>query len=306
VLGGGPIGCELGQAFARLGSRVTIVEMQDRLLPSAPAPAGRAVHAALATDGVDVRIGTRAAEIRPGTLSVEGPDGRDVVAFERILVATGRRPATDDLGLDTVGVDTDTSGRVLVDDTMRTTAAHVFAAGDSTGRMPFTHVAAAEGGLVVTNALFGARRTLDLDQVPWAVFTDPEVAHVGLGPAAARQQWGDDAIVVRFDHDGLDRAVTDNATGGFALLVADPRQRLVGATLVGEGAGESIAEMVAWLRSKGTLRDLGDTVHAYPTMTMAPWHAAREHLRTRLLSPTVKRLARPVLFGLRHTRRPRP
>ena len=306
VLGGGPIGCELGQAFARLGSSVTIVEMADRLLPAAPPEVSDVLAPALRSEGIDVRLGTRAERVEDGKVVVDGPDGQEVVPFDRILVAAGRRPATDDLGLDRVGVEVTRGGHVEVDDTMRTTAPHVFAAGDSTGRMPFTHVAGAHGGLVVTNALFGLRRTIDHDAIPWAVFTDPEVAHVGLGPADARARWGEDAVVVRFDHSHLDRAVTDGDTRGLALLVADPRQRVVGATLVGEGAGESIAEVVAWIRSRGTLRDMGDAVHAYPTMTMAPWHAAREHLRTRFLSPTVRRVARPVLFTLRHTARPRP
>lgn len=306
VLGGGPIGCELGQAFARLGSQVTIVEMADRLLPTTTPEAGHALARALTAEGVDVRVGTRAVKVGRGEMVVAGPGGRDVVTFDRVLVAAGRRPVTGDLGLDRVGVDTSDSGHVVVDDTMRTTAAHVFAAGDSTGRMPFTHVAGAQGSLVVTNALFGLRRALDLDTVPWAVFTDPEVAHVGLSPADARARWGDDALVERFDHGGLDRAVTDGDTRGLAILVADPRQRLVGATLVGEAAGESIAELVAWIRTGGTLRDLASAVHAYPTMTMAPWHAALEHLRTRWLSPAVRRTARPVLFTLRHTSRPRP
>ncbi len=306
VLGGGAVGCELGQALARLGSRVTLVEMADRLLPTATPEVGEVLADALTAEGVDVRVATRAVKVGDGEVVVDGPTGHDTVSFDRILVAAGRRPATDDLGLDRIGVETTDSGHVVVDDTMRTTAAHVFAAGDSTGRMPFTHVAGAHGVLVVANALFGLHRAVDHDAIPWAVFTDPEIAHVGLTPADARDRWGDDAIVARFDHDQLDRAVTESDIRGLAILVADPRGRIVGATLAGDAAGESIAEVVAWIRSKGTLRDLGQTVHAYPTMGMAPWHAASAHLRSRYLSPAVRRAARPVLFALRHMARPRP
>lgn len=306
VLGGGAIGSELGQAFARLGSQVTIVELADRLLPTATPEVGEILARAFADEGIEVRVASRAVKVGEDEVVVDGPGGRDAIGFDRLLVAAGRRPRTTGLGLDRVGVETTASGHVLVDDTLRTTAPHVFAAGDVTGLMPFTHVAGAHAGLVVTNALFGLRRTLDHTRVPWAVFTDPEVAHVGVTPEQARARWGDEAIVVRFDHATLDRAITDGDTRGGAIVVADPKQRLVGGTLVGEAAGESIAELVAWIHAGATLRQVGEAVHAYPTMSMAPWQAAREHLRERFLSPTVRRASRPVLFTLRHLSRPRP
>lgn len=305
VLGGGAVGCELGQAFARLGSQVTIVEMQDRLLPTATAEAGQLVANALADDGIDVRTGTRLTRVAGQEAVMQGPDGHDTVGFDRLLVAAGRRPVTDGLGLDQVGVEVDATGHVVVDNTMRTTAPHVFAAGDVTGAMPFTHVAAAHGAVVVTNALFALRRTVDHDAIPWAVFTDPEVAHVGLAVEDARQRWGDEAIVARFNHDGLDRAITDTDTRGRSIIVADPKGRIVGATVIGPAAGETIAEAAAWMRSGGRMRDLARSIHAYPTMAMGPWQASLEHLRGRLRSPRVRWAARPVLFGLRHLSSPR-
>jgi pyruvate/2-oxoglutarate dehydrogenase complex dihydrolipoamide dehydrogenase (E3) component len=306
ILGGGPIGCELGQAFARLGSRVTIVEMADRLLPSVDPEAGEVVAGTLRTEGVDVRVATRAVRATDGRVVVAGPDGVEtVLGFDRLLVATGRRPRTEGLGLPAVGVALNEQGFVRIDDRMRTTGRNVFAAGDVTGRMPFTHVAGVQGGLVVTNALLRLHRTVDEERIPWVVFTDPEVAHVGVTEDEARRRWGTEAIVTRHDYDAVDRAITQDRTTGFAKLVADPRGRLVGATIVGEGAGESIAEMVAWIHSGGKLRDIGGAVHAYPTLSEGPWRAALEHLRDRYLSPRTRRWTRPVLAALRHLDVPR-
>lgn len=301
VLGGGAVGCELGQAFARLGSQVTIIEMTPRLLPLAEPEASGLVAQVLRREGVDVRTSTRALAVRPDHLVLAGPDRTGgSLEFDRLLVATGRTPRTGGLGLERVAVETDERGFVRVDDTMRTTGRRIFAAGDVTGRMPFTHVAAAHAGLVVTNALFHLRRTTAEQLIPWTIFTDPEVAQVGISEAAARQRWGSRAIVAHHDYAHVDRAVTQARTTGFAKLVAGPRGRLVGATVVGEAAGESIAELSAWIRRGATLREIGDAVHAYPTLTEGPWRAALEHLRGRWLSPRVRRLTRPVLWLLRH------
>ena len=306
ILGGGPVGCELGQAFARLGSAVTIVEMADHLLPLAEPPVRALIAEVLRRDGVDVRTSARAVRVTGGCMVVAAPDGADAtLGFDRLLVATGRRPRTARLGLERVGVATDDSGFVIVDDTMRTTGRNTFAAGDVTGRMPFTHVAGAQGGLVVANALFRMRRTSDEDHIPWTVFTDPEVAHVGLSEEDARRRWGNDAIVTSHAYTEVDRAVTQAHSTGFATLVADPKGRLVGATIVAESAGESIAEVVAWMRTGARLGDVGAAIHAYPTLTEGPWRAALEHLRGRYLSPRVRRWTRPLLGVLRHLDVPR-
>lgn len=306
ILGGGPVGCELGQAFARLGSAVTIVEMADRLLPQTEPQVSALIADVLRRDGVDVRTSTRAVRATEDRLIVAGPDGADAtLPFDRLLLATGRRPTTAGLGLDRVGVATDDRGFVHVDETMRTTGRNTFAAGDVTGRMPFTHVAGAQGGLVVTNALFRLRRSGDEDHIPWTIFTDPEVAHVGLTEDDARRRWSDDAIVTSYDYTEVDRAVTQAQTAGFATLIGDPKGRIVGATIVAESAGESIAEVVAWMRSGARLSDIGAAIHAYPTLTEGPWRAALEHLRGRYLSPRVRRWTRPLLGVLRHVDVPR-
>lgn len=300
VLGAGAIGVELAQAFARLGSEVTIVEVADRVLPAVDVDAAGVVARTLATEGVDVRVATRAVRVREGSLTVADADGVEhELAFDRLLVATGRTPRTRDLGLDLVGVDLDEGGHVVVDDTMATTGDHVWAAGDVTGTMPFTHVASAQGGLVMTNALFRLRRRFDPGRTPWVVFTDPEVAHVGMTEAEARAEWGEDAIVHRQDHDDVDRALTGAVTAGFTKVVADSKGRLVGATIVGDTAGEAIAEQVAWLHDGASLTTIASATHAYPTMAEASTMAAVEQVRAQFASPRMRALLRPVLATLR-------
>ena len=280
VLGGGSIGCELGQAFARLGARVTVIEAGDRLLDKEEPEASALIAQRLADDGVDVRLRTKAVEMRDGRLIVDGPDGAATLDLDKVLVATGRRPRTRALGLDRAGVELDARGAVAVDERLRTTAPGIFAVGDVTGLQPFTHVAAHHARVATVNALFGTRRTVD-ETIPWVTFTDPEVAHVGLTEAQARGRWGDRAITARSEYEALDRAVTAGETEGFVLLVGDPRGRLTGATVVGAGAGDVIAELTARVAHADKIDALSTTVHAYPTLGEGPARAADDHLRRR-------------------------
>lgn len=312
VLGGGPIGCELGQAFARLGSDVTIVEMADRLLPVEEPEASAVVAEVLRAEGIRVLTATRAVRVDAAddghVLAVETTDDRHQgarIAFDRVLVAAGRTPTTSGLGLDTAGVRTTDRGHVAVGDDLRTSADWVFAAGDVTGLLPFTHAAGAQGSLVVTNALFGLRRRFDAEKVPWVTFTSPEVGRIGLTRAAAEDRHGaDDVTVATFSYDAVDRAVASKETTGFAQLVAGPRDRLVGATVVGARGGDVIAAVTAWLTEGASLGDVGQTTIAYPTFAEIPGKAANEVLRERFLSPTTRRLARPVLAAARSLSRP--
>ncbi len=299
VLGGGPIGCELGQAFCRLGSEVTIVELADRLLLKEEPDASALIALRLIADGVDVRLSTRAVEVRrdaggAAELALETPDGPATIGFDRILVVAGRRPRTVGIGLQAAGVAVDERGAVVVDDRLRTSARRIYAAGDVTARLPFTHVAAHHARVATVNALLGARRRVD-ETIPWVTFTDPEVAHVGLTEAQARERWGAKAIVARSDYATLDRAITEAEPHGFALLVADPRGRLVGATVAAPAGGESIAELTARVKAGDRIDTLSTTVHAYPTFAEGPARAADEHLRRRYAKPGYRTAVRPVL-----------
>ncbi len=307
VLGGGPIGAELGQAFSRLGSDVAIVEMAPRILIKEEPEASALVHAAFVAEGIEVLVDTKAVGARRDTvtdeivLTVEAAAGgaaRELRA-DVVLVAAGRRPSTAGLGLELVGVDTDRRGAVVVDDTLRTSASGIFAAGDVAGLLPFTHVAGHHGGIVVTNALFKLRRKVESAAVPWVTFTEPEVGHVGLTEADARAEHGDDVVTSTFHHDHLDRALAAGVAHGFTKIVARGNGKIIGATIVGEVGGEATAEVVQVMANGGKWEDLGQRIHAYPTFGEGVAKAANEHLRTKYLSPRTKKLAAPVLKIMR-------
>ncbi len=301
VLGGGPIGCELAQAFARLGAHVTIVEMADRLLVKEEPCASALIAERLRGEGIDVRTATRATAVGEGELLL---DNGDSVAFDRILVAAGRAPRTTDLGLDSVGVEVDARGAVIVDGRLRTSGRGIFAAGDVTGRLAFTHVAGHHARVATPNALFHTRSKVS-GTIPWVTFTDPEVARVGLSEEQARERWGDRVQIAQFDYAGSDRAITSGEAYGFAKLVADNRGRLVGATVAAPGGGETIAELTAWIVQGAKIDAVSRTVHAYPTLGEGPARAADEHVAARYASPRMRAIARPVLAALRALDRPR-
>lgn len=282
VLGGGPVGCELAQAFARLGVSVSLVEARDRLLPTEEPEASEVVADALRHDGVEVHRGEAAtkAEAGEGGVRLHRADGT-VLEAASLLVVAGRRPHTADLGLDTVGVEVDGEGHVVVDDRMCTSVDGVFAAGDVTGLMPFTHAADEMGRIAASNALDRRpRRRFRTDAVPLVIFTDPEVARVGVVEADAPRG----ARVAELPFTEVDRAVVTGREEGFVKLVAAPRRflrnlgggRLVGATVVGPRAGEMIHEAALGVQTAMFTGRLAETVHAYPTWSMGVRKAAAQ------------------------------
>ena len=287
VLGGGTTGCELAQAFARLGSRVTVVEADERLMSAEDAEASLVVTKALEADGVRVLSGTRAISASPGALTLD--DGQ-VVEHDALLVATGRRPRTGDLGLEDVGVELDEHGSVRVDEHLRTTNPRVFAAGDLTGHPQLTHVAGVHGSVAATNALLGTRRTAESAVVPRVTFTDPEVAAVGVSTTSADGNHEQSVVTERYA--GLDRAITEARPEGFTRLVLDKKGRVVGATVVGPRAGESLSELVLMVRQGLRARDLVATMHAYPTYADAAWNASITRSMSRLSRPVPRTLVR--------------
>jgi pyruvate/2-oxoglutarate dehydrogenase complex dihydrolipoamide dehydrogenase (E3) component len=296
VLGGGSIGAELGQAFARLGAQVTVVEGASRLLPREDAYAARLVTASLEADGVTVRTGQAVARVEPG------PDGAGVllledgsrVAFGRLLVAVGRSPRTADLGLASAGVEVGPGGFLVVDDRLRTTNPRIWAAGDLTGHPQFTHVAATHGSLAASNAVLGLRRSVSGAALPRVTFTHPEVAAVGV----ATDPLPEGMTLAEWDHAHLDRAVAERQTEGVSRLAVDRKGRIVGATLVGPRAGESLGVVTLAITRGLTTRDLAGVVHPYPTYDDGPWNAAVAHARQALEQPAVRTATR-ALAGAR-------
>ena len=289
VIGGGPTGCELAQAFASLGVEVTLFESRQQLLPSEEPEAAALVSDALQQSRVEVRVDTRVETIEPQpqggvavhTLRGDGTAKGDPVICERLLAATGRVPVTDGLGLDEMRVKFDPHGHVITNDRMMTSLRGVFAAGDVTGRAFLSHAADEMGRLAAGNALGrGLRGRFRGSTVPRVVFTDPEVASVGVTPADAPTG----SRVAYLPLAEVDRAVTDGRTDGFIAIVAGPRRllrnagggRVLGATIVAPRAGEMIQEVVLAMRTKAFAGRLAQASHAYPTWSNGVQKAAAQ------------------------------
>jgi pyruvate/2-oxoglutarate dehydrogenase complex dihydrolipoamide dehydrogenase (E3) component len=309
ILGGGPIGVELGQAFARLGASVDIVETGARLLSGEEPEASELVAARLGEEGVTVHAGARVSRVAPGagdggTLVIERGDGAGTtVGYDRLLAATGREPSIEGLGLERVGVATDTAGWVRVDSRLRTTGDRILAAGDAVGAPFFTHVSGHQGVTAALNGLLRARRSFPSSGIPGVTFTEPEVARVGETEEEARQRLGKDPTIHRHDYAEIDRAIVAGATDGFVKLVADGRGRLLGATIVGAGAGGAIRDAARIVGSGGRLAELVGAIHPYPTYGEGPVMAASEWYLAR--ARRVRPLTRPLLAALRTLDRPR-
>ncbi|MDH3226357.1 MAG: FAD-dependent oxidoreductase [Thermoleophilia bacterium] len=283
VLGGGPLGLELGQAFAHFGSEVTIMELLDQLLQREDPRAGQVVHEALLADGVDVRLSTKATGVtqeRGGVrIRVEGPDGQGDVDADALLVAVGRRPRSDGFGLRQIGVAIE-EGRVVVDERMRTSVDGIYACGDVTGGFQFTHVGAYEGVIAGRNAA-GKKQKADYRVVPWVTFTDPEVGRVGLTEEEARREHSK-VEVTEIPMSRIDRARVSGRTRGFVKLITAGRPILgrlgggmvVGAQVVGPCAGEILHEAVLAMQTKCFSGRLAQAIHAYPTGSMGLQMAA--------------------------------
>ncbi len=303
VLGGGPVGCELAQAFARLGAEVTIIEATGRLIPREEPLAGATLSAALSAEGIGVRISTtvtRAVRHEGGVrLELLGPEGSGRVDVDRVLVATGRRPRTTGLGLAEAGVRLDERGHVVTDARLRTSNRRVYAAGDVTGNLPFTHVAGMHGSIAATNALLGPVRSIDHERIPWVTFTDPEVAHVGLTEDQARHRHGEAVRIRLLSHDHVDRAIVEDETDGFTHVVLDGKGRVLGATVVAPRAGEMIAELTGLVATRRRLRDLASVVHPYPAWSDGVWNTAVAESARVLGSPVMRRVTRALLRARR-------
>ncbi len=293
VLGGGSIGCELGQAFSRLGSQVSIVEAEPTLLPREDPYAGTLLLAALAEDGIAVNNGSPVAAIEPagdGWRARLNSGSR--IPFDAVLVAVGRRPATTGLGLTEAGVEVDERGYVRVNARLQTSNARIWAAGDVTGHPQFTHVAGVHGSLAASNAILGLHRKVDTATIPRVTFTQPEVAAFGVSPHQAGPRSG--LSVRTITHDEVDRAIAEDNTRGVTRLVLDRKARIVGATIVGPRAGESIPELVLAARHGLRARDLASAIHAYPTYADGVWKAAIADVQDNLQRPTLRRVTRSM------------
>jgi pyruvate/2-oxoglutarate dehydrogenase complex dihydrolipoamide dehydrogenase (E3) component len=281
ILGGGPVGCELAQAFTRLGAQVTILQRADRLLPKEDPAASALLRAQLVAEGVVIYTSTqvdRVAERDGATVvsaRVKGA-GREVTC-DKLLVAVGRAPSIDHLGLDAAAIAYDARTGIAVDKYLRTSNPRVYAAGDVIGGYIFAHAAALHARTAVRNALFPGASALDQRVMPWATFTDPEIARVGLGEEEARRRYGASVRAYTELFSAVDRAVTERATEGFVKLVSTRTGAVLGAQIVGPGAGDYINEVALAMQRHLGLRELAATTHVYPTLALAIQQAASQY-----------------------------
>ena len=280
IIGGGPIGCELAQALAGLGVGVSLFEGLPRLLPREEPAASSVVEQSLRTAGIDVHTGAiiERAERRSDGIVLVTAAGETVV--EKLLLAVGRAPNSSGMGLDELGVEFDAAGHIVTNDRLETAVRGVFAVGDVTGKLLFTHAADEMGRLAAGNALRkGVRGRFRTSWIPWATFTNPEVARIGMTEAEAADHGG---RVAELPMAEMDRAITDGRTEGFVKLIAGPKPitrnafggQLIGATIVAPRAGEMIHEVALAMRTNMFTGRLAQTVHVYPTWSYAIQKAA--------------------------------
>lgn len=288
VLGGGPIGCELGQAFARLGSQVTIVE-GGRLLGRESAQAVDVLRARLTAEGVKLREGAKLERVErsPDGLTAHLSGGERLDAG-RILVAVGRTPNLEQLRLELAGVQTNKGGIVTADSLRARGNRRVFGVGDIAGRGAWTHLAGAHGALFIRHALFHAPASAAKLVIPRVTYTDPEIASVGLTEAEARVVYGDRLQVLSTGFDENDRAIAEGETEGFATLLLGPGKRPVGVTIVGPHAGELIAVWSLALSAKLKLSKIAGISQPYPTRGEISAKLAREAFTPALFAPSTR------------------
>ncbi|MGE3508807.1 MAG: NAD(P)/FAD-dependent oxidoreductase [Vicinamibacterales bacterium] len=298
IVGGGPLGMELAQAFQRLGSQVTI--LASRLLPHDDSDAAGILQRVFEREGVQWLRG-RAIEVRQKSLGiVVSSDAGGEAHAETILVAAGRRPNVEGLGLDRAGVAHSARG-ISVDDRLRTNVSHIYAAGDVLGGEQFSHVAGWQAFEATRNALLPGSSSGRVKPMAWVTFTDPEVAQVGLTEKAAREQFGETITVTKWDIARVDRAKCDDDEDGFIKLVSNRRGVLIGATIVASRAGEMSGELSLAIAKGLSVGDVATAVHAYPTYATALQQMGSQAATARWASSAAGRVITRLLgFGRRH------
>ena len=288
VIGAGPIGVEMSQAFARFGSEVTLIEMENQILPKEDLDISKTLESCLAKEGIRVRTGKLVKRVsndngKKAVLCIK--DGKEFVhRADEILLAVGRSPNTEGLNLEASGVEHTQKG-ITVNSNLKTTAKNIWACGDVVGPYLFTHMAEYQAGIVLRNALFRLPAKVDYSAVPWTTFTDPEVAHIGLTESEAIEK-DLNYTVYKHNYTDVDRAVTEVEGHGFVKVIATGwKGKIIGAHIIGPNAGELIHELILAIRKGLTVRDISSTIHVYPTLALGTRQTADLYLHEKLFSP---------------------
>ncbi|CCH47469.1 dihydrolipoyl dehydrogenase family protein [Pseudodesulfovibrio piezophilus] len=298
IIGAGPIGCEMAQAFSRLGTDVTVLQRNCQVLSLEDGDMASVVQTTLQSEGVTVHLCAQTIKVSDKNNSIVVRyeiDGAEYsLEAEKLLVATGRSPSIEGLHLENAGVESDHKG-VLVDHRLRTTQKHIFAAGDVTGRYQFTHAAGYEGGIVVSNVAFRLPRKVDYTWLPWCTYTEPELASIGLNEKAAKQA-GREYSVLEESFTENDRAQAEGASVGRIKILLTKKGKPLGVQIVGPHAGEVLSEWVAILNGKTGLSTLASAIHPYPTVSEINKRVAGSILSQKIFSEPVRKTLR-FFFG---------
>lgn len=295
IIGGGPIGCEMAQAHRRLGARVTILDAA-RILPKDDPDAVEVVRQRLLAEGIVIREGVKIAQVAPNGNGIAvilggGNGGSETLAGSHLLVAAGRKPNVENLGLEAAGVEYSAKG-VKVDARLRTSNWRVYAAGDVAGGYQFTHLAGYHAGIIIRNVLFRVPAKAEPAALPWVTYTDPELAHVGLSEADARAKHGDAIKVLRADFKGNDRAIAEGEPDGFLKVIVANNGKILGATLVGLHAGELILPWVLAISNGMKIGSMASIIAPYPTLSEISKRAAGAYYTPTLFSDRTRFIVR--------------
>jgi pyruvate/2-oxoglutarate dehydrogenase complex dihydrolipoamide dehydrogenase (E3) component len=292
ILGAGPIAIEMAQAFCRLGTKVSVVQRSGQILTKEDKDMADEIMKVLGSEGVNFHLNTSVVRVKDlgseREIVLEGGEGNpSSLKAEKILVAMGRDPNVKALGLEEIGVEFDRKG-IKVDDRMRTTHKHIYAAGDITGAYQFTHAAGYEGGIVVSNAIFHLPRRTNYTFLPWCTYTDPELASVGMNEKRAREA-GIDYSVWTEPFKSNDRSLAEGEQAGKIKLLLDKSEKPLGVQILGPQAGELVSEWVAVLNGKVKLSTLAAAVHPYPTLGEINKRVAGTLLSQKIFSERVRK-----------------
>ncbi len=287
VIGAGPIGMEMSQAFARFGSEVTVIEMENQVLPKEDIDISKTLESCLAKEGIRFRTGKIVKRVnnengKKAVFCIK--DGKEFVhRADEILLAVGRTPNTDGLNLEASGVEHTKKG-ITVNSNLKTTAKNIWACGDVVGPYLFTHMAEYQAGIVLRNVLFRLPAKVDYSAVPWTTFTDPEVAHIGVTESEAVEK-DLNYTVYKYNYSDVDRAVTEVEGHGFVkILTTGWKGKIIGAHIIGPNAGELIHELILAIRKGLSVKDISSTIHVYPTLALGTRQTADLYLHQKFFS----------------------
>lgn len=287
VIGAGPIGLELAQSMSRFGSKVTVIEFaphifgheDPELVPFAQKKLEKEVTFMLETKVIRVEQGSNGKK----TVTYERDGQEGTITTDALLIAAGRKPNTDRIGLENIGVDVE-RGYIQVKPTLQTSVSHIYAVGDVLSNFPFTHAAGMEGKVVIANAVFGLKKKVNYDHVPWVTYTDPEVFHLGMTEPEARQKFGDRIRVYKIQTNEVDRFVADRNLDGILKVITDAKGYIIGAHAVCKGASDWMQEIIFAKQYGHKIGDISNVIHPYPTHGAILQQAADQYWRKKLFA----------------------